>query len=165
MTAPAPLTAALDRAAGLAASGAPAPDVVIDLVLEILVAAGDTPAVLAELRDLPAGRALLRFTDGTRAIELQAGAGRLAAAAADPRPAPAARAPGAPAEPREKTPKVDATSAVWLGLLGGTLRPWLAFTRGQVVCRAGISELRWLQQLAERLQHGYAVVRAARPTE
>jgi hypothetical protein len=73
-----------------------------------------------------------------------------------------ARAPGTPSEPREKISKVDAASAVWLGLLGGTLKPWLAFTRGQVVCRAGISELRWLQQTAERLQRGYAETRAGR---
>jgi len=156
------LVAALDRAATLAAEGAPAPEAVIDLVLEILDAASDTPAVLAELRDLPDGRALLRFTDGARAIAFGAGAGQLAATAADPRPAPVARAPGTPSEPREKISKVDAASAVWLGLLGGTLKPWLAFTRGQVVCRAGISELRWLQQTAERLQRGYAETRAGR---
>lgn len=144
------LVAALDRAAALAAAAAPPPEAVSDLILEILDAASDTAAVLGELGDVPAGRALLRFTDGVRAIEFQAGEGRLSATSA---------------EPRGKGPKVDAASAVWLGLLGGTLRPWLAFTRGQVVCRAGISELRWLQQLAERLQHGYAVVRAARPTE
>ena len=53
-------------------------------------------------------------------------------------------------------PKVDATSSTWLGLLGGTLKPWLAFTRGMVVCRAGLLELRWLQQVAERLQKAYA---------
>jgi hypothetical protein len=51
---------------------------------------------------------------------------------------------------------VDATSLTWLGLLGGTLKPWLAFTRGMVVCRAGLLELRWLQQVAERLQKAYA---------
>jgi hypothetical protein len=143
VTAPA-LAAALDRAATLAAANAPAPEAVIDLVLEILDAASDTPAVQAELRDVPAGRALLRFTDGARAVELQAGEGRLSVIAA---------------EPKGKGPKVDATAAVWLGLLGGTLKPWLAFTRGQVVCRAGISELRWLQQVAERLQRGYADAR------
>lgn len=152
------LVASLDRAATLAAAGAPAPEAIIDLVLEILGAASDTPAVQAELGDVPAGRALLRFTDGARAIELQAGAGRLSASAADPK---RTLAPRAPTEPKEKLPKVDATSAVWLGLLGGTLKPWLAFTRGQVVCRAGISELRWLQLLAERLQRGYAAARTS----
>ena len=154
------LVASLDRAATLAAAGAPAPDVVIELILEILDAASDTPPVLAALGDVPAGRALLRFTDGVRAIVLEAGAGRLAASPADPKPPPAPRAPGTSAEPREKVPKVDASSVVWLGLLGGALKPWLAFTRGQVVCRAGISELRWLQQVAERLQRGYADARA-----
>ena len=53
-------------------------------------------------------------------------------------------------------PKVDATSATWLGLLSGTLKPWLAFTRGMVVCRAGLTELRWMQLVAERLQKAYA---------
>ena len=42
-----------------------------------------------------------------------------------------------------------------LGLVSGTLRPWLAFTRGMVVARAGLTELRWLQQVAERLQQAY----------
>ena len=148
MTAPA-LAQTLDRAATQAASGPPEPEAVIDLVLQILGAASDTPAVQAELRDVPAGRALLRFTDGARAIEFQAGAGRLFAE---------------PADPKGKGPKVDATAAVWLGLLGGTLRPWLAFTRGQVICRAGLSELRWLQQVAERLQRGYAGARASLDT-
>ena len=50
---------------------------------------------------------------------------------------------------------MDATSATWLGLLGGTLKPWLAFTRGIVIARAGLTELRWMQQTAERLQRGY----------
>ena len=85
--------------------------------------------------------ALLRFTDVGRAIEFQAGAGELHAELADV---------------KGKGPKVDATSATWLGLLGGTLKPWLAFTRGMVVCRAGLIELRWLQQVAERLQKAYA---------
>ena len=53
-------------------------------------------------------------------------------------------------------PKVDATSATWLGLLSGTIKPWLAFTRGMVIARAGLTELRWLQQVAERLQKAYA---------
>ena len=42
-----------------------------------------------------------------------------------------------------------------IGLLGGTLKPWLAFTRGMVIARAGLTELRWMQQIAERLQRGY----------
>jgi len=109
-------------------------------VLRILTQAGDTPAVLDALKGAADGRALLRITDGARAIEFQAGDGRLFAEAA---------------EPKGKGPKVDATAATWLGLLGGTLKPWLAFTRGQVVCRAGLTELRWMQQIAERLQRGY----------
>jgi len=96
--------------------------------------------VLDALKGASAGRALLRMTDGPRAIEFQAGDGTLFAAVADP---------------KGKGPKVDATAATWLGLLGGTLKPWLAFTRGLVICRAGITELRWLQQTAERLQRGY----------
>src|SRR2546428_277000 len=92
-------------------------------------------------KHVKAGRALLRFTDIDRAIEFQAGEGRLHAEAAD------MKGPG---------PKVDATSETWLGLLGGTLKPWLAFTRGMVVCRAGLTELRWMQQVAERLQKAYA---------
>ena len=93
------------------------------------------------LKDVKAGRALLRFTDIGRALEFQAGDGNLHAEIAD------TKGPG---------PKVDATSATWLGLLGGTLKPWLAFTRGMVVCRAGLTELRWMQQVAERLQKAYA---------
>jgi hypothetical protein len=100
--------------------------------------------VLAALASVPAGRALLRITDGGIAIELQAGEGHLAAERSDP---------------KGKGPKVDATAATWLGLLGGTLKPWLAFTRGLVVCRAGIGELRWLQQTAEALQRGYGEAR------
>ena len=91
-------------------------------------------------RHLRAGRALLRFTDIGRAIEFKAGAGELHAEIAD------VKGPG---------PKVDASSSTWLGLLGGTLKPWLAFTRGMVVARAGLTELRWLQQVAERLQKAY----------
>jgi len=87
-----------------------------------------------------AGRALLRFTDTQEAIEFQAGDGRLHAEAADI---------------KGKGPKVDATSATWLGLMAGTLKPWLAFTRGMVIARAGLTELRWLQQVAERLQKAY----------
>ena len=134
------LVAALDEAKDLAARGEPVPEAVTDLVLRILAEASDTPAVLAALRGAPDGRALLRITDGARAIEFQAGDGRLFAEAA---------------EPKGKGPKVDATSATWLGLLGGTLKPWLAFTRGMVIARAGLTELRWMQQTAERLQRGY----------
>ena len=112
-----------------------------DLVLGVLRAAADDERVHNALRDVPAGRALLRFTDTHEAIEFSAGEGRVAAEAAEE------RGPG---------PKVDATSVTWLGLISGTLKPWLAFTRGMVVCRAGISELRWMQQVAERLQKAYA---------
>ncbi|HEY7623860.1 MAG TPA: hypothetical protein VIA63_02420 [Candidatus Limnocylindria bacterium] len=112
-----------------------------DLVLRILTAASDTDTVRNALKDVKAGRALLRFTDIGRAIEFQAGAGELHAEVADV---------------KGRGPKVDATSATWLGLLGGTLKPWLAFTRGMVICRAGLTELRWLQQVAERLQKAYA---------
>ena len=59
------------------------------------------------------------------------------------------------ADIKGKGPKVDATGATWLGLVAGTLKPWLAFTRGMVVARAGLTELRWLQQVAERLQNAY----------
>ena len=134
-----PLRSAL--ASARVAGTAPQPGNSRDLVLGILRAAADDPEVQAALRDVPAGRALLRFTDTHEAIEFSAGEGRLAASAA------AERGPG---------PKVDATSATWLGLIAGTLKPWLAFTRGMVVCRAGISELRWMQQVAERLQKAYA---------
>jgi hypothetical protein len=111
-----------------------------ELVLRILKAASDSENVRDSLKDVKAGRALLRFTDIGRAIEFKAGAGELHAEIAD------IKGPG---------PKVDATSLTWLGLLGGTLKPWLAFTRGMVVCRAGLLELRWLQQVAERLQKAY----------
>jgi hypothetical protein len=134
------LVAALDEAKALAGRGAPVPEAVTDLVLRILTEAGDTPAVLDALRGATAGRALLRVTDGARAIEFRAGDGTLFAEIADP---------------RGKGPKVDATAATWLGLLGGTLKPWLAFTRGMVIARAGLTELRWMQQTAERLQRGY----------
>jgi hypothetical protein len=112
-----------------------------ELVLRILTLASQTDTVREALKDVKAGRALLRFTDIGRAIEFKAGAGELHAEMAD------LKGPG---------PKVDATSLTWLGLLGGTLKPWLAFTRGMVVCRAGLLELRWLQQVAERLQKAYA---------
>jgi hypothetical protein len=134
------LVAALDEATDLATRGTPVPEAVTDLVLRILSEASDTPAVLDALRGATSGRALLRMTDGARAIEFQAGDGTLFAEIA---------------EPRGKGPKVDATAATWLGLLGGTLKPWLAFTRGLVIARAGLTELRWMQQTAERLQRGY----------
>ncbi|MDP9319681.1 MAG: hypothetical protein M3P16_01130 [Chloroflexota bacterium] len=134
------LVTALDEAKDLAMRGEPVPEAVTDLVLRILTEASDTPAVLGALKGASDGRALLRITDGARAIEFQAGDGRLFAEVA---------------EPKGKGPKVDATAATWLGLLGGTLKPWLAFTRGLVVCRAGLTELRWMQQIAERLQRGY----------
>lgn len=134
------LVAALDEAKDLATHGEPVPEAVTDIVLRILTEASDTPAVLDALKGATAGRALLRMTDGTRAIEFQAGDGTLFAEIA---------------APRGKGPKVDATAATWLGLLGGTLKPWLAFTRGMVIARAGLTELRWMQQTAERLQRGY----------
>lgn len=111
-----------------------------DAVLAILAAAAEDERVLDNLKDVRAGRALLRFTDTQEAIEFQAGDGSLHAEATDI---------------KGKGPKVDATSATWLGLVGGTLKPWLAFTRGMVVARAGLTELRWLQQVAERLQKAY----------
>jgi len=134
------LSAALDEAKARAKTNGSGNDVP-DLVLRILTAASETDTVRDALKDVKAGRALLRFTDIGRAIEFQAGAGQLHAELADV---------------KGKGPKVDATSATWLGLLGGTLKPWLAFTRGMVVCRAGLIELRWLQQVAERLQKAYA---------
>ena len=139
------LTAALDEARALAQAEGTSPEAVRELLLRIFTAAAQDPAVTRELDGVATGRALLRFTDAPLAIEFQAGAGRLHAE---------------PAETRGKGPKVDATSATWLGLLGGTLKPWLAFTRGLVVCRAGLTELRWLQQVAERLQRGYEGARA-----
>ena len=134
------LSAALEEAKTRAKTNGSGNDVP-DLVLRILTAASETDSVRNALKDVKAGRALLRFTDVGRAIEFQAGAGELHAELADV---------------KGKGPKVDATSATWLGLLGGTLKPWLAFTRGMVVCRAGLIELRWLQQVAERLQRAYA---------
>lgn len=129
------------EAARIAASSGPNPVNARDAVLAILVAASADELVLANLRDVAAARALLRFTDTQEAIEFQAGEGRLFAEAADV---------------KGKGPKVDATGATWLGLVSGTLRPWLAFTRGMVIARAGLTELRWLQQVAERLQAAYA---------
>mgnify|MGYP001581286999 FL=1 len=139
------LVAALDEARALAAGPAD-PALVPELLIRILVAASDTPDVTETLRDVPAARALLRVTDASAAIELQAGDGRVHAE---------------PADMRGRGPKVDATAATWLGLLGGTLKPWLAFTRGLVVCRAGLTELRWMQTVAERLQRGYQAARSS----
>lgn len=140
------LVAALDEAAARAAVGDADPQAVASLVLRILRVAAETAEVTGALTGVPADRALLRVTDAATAIELQAGDGRLHAEAADV---------------RGRGPKIDAAAATWLGLLGGTLRPWLAFTRGLVVCRAGLNELRWIQQVAERLQRGYEAARAA----
>ena len=140
------LMAALEAARTLAEEAQVSPNVVLAVLIRILDAASDTPEVLDALRDVPASRALLRITDAGTAIEFRAGKGSLHVE---------------PSEPRGKGPKVDATSATWLGLLGGTLRPWLAFTRGLVVCRAGLTELRWMQTVAERLQRGYDAARQA----
>ena len=128
------------EAARIAATAIPREGHERDLVLEILKAAADDERVKANLLNVPKGRALLRFTDSDEAIEFEAGDGALKAEAA---------------APKGKGPKVDATGATWLGLVSGTLRPWLAFTRGMVVARAGLTELRWLQQVAERLQQAY----------
>ena len=128
------------QAARIASTSPPDPAHVRDAVLAILAAAAEDERVLANLKDVPSGRALLRFTDTQEAIEFQAGDGRLHAEAADI---------------KGKGPKVDASSATWLGLVAGTLKPWLAFTRGMVIARAGLTELRWLQQVAERLQKAY----------
>ncbi len=128
------------EAARVAAVAEPREGNARDLVLEILHAAAEDERVRANLKDVPKGRALLRFTDSDKAIEFEAGDGMITAE---------------PADPKGKGPKVDATGATWLGLVSGTLRPWLAFTRGMVVARAGLTELRWLQQVAERLQQAY----------
>ena len=133
------------EAARVAAVAVPREGNARDLVLEILRAAAEDPKVRANLMDVPKGRALLRFTDSDEAIEFEAGDGALKAESGDP---------------KGKGPKVDATGATWLGLVSGTLRPWLAFTRGMVVARAGLTELRWLQQVAERLQQAYKEERA-----
>ena len=128
------------QAARIGSTSPPNPLHARDAVLAILVAAAEDAKVRENLKDVHAGRALLRFTDTQEAIEFQAGDGRLHAEAADI---------------KGKGPKVDATAATWLGLVAGTLKPWLAFTRGMVVARAGLTELRWLQQVAERLQKAY----------
>ncbi len=143
------LVAALDDAR-VAAAGAIEPAAAGPLLLRILAAASETREVTSALTDVPDSRALLRVTDAGAAIEFRAGGGRLHAEAADV---------------KGKGPKVDATAATWLGLLSGTLKPWLAFTRGLVVCRAGLTELRWMQTVAERLQRGYEAARAAEPTQ
>jgi hypothetical protein len=140
------LVAALDEARVAAGANGVDAAAVPPLLLRILTAASDTPEVTGALADVVASRALLRVTDASSAIEFQAGGGRLHASAAE------TKGPG---------PKVDATAATWIGLLGGTLKPWLAFTRGLVVCRAGLTELRWMQTVAERLQRGYEAARAA----
>jgi hypothetical protein len=129
------------QAARVAATGRPREGHARDLVLDILRAAEQDPRVSENLKGIPKGRALLRFTDSDEAIEFAAGEGSIHAEVA---------------ETRGKGPKVDATGATWLGLVSGTLKPWLAFTRGMVVARAGLTELRWLQQVAERLQKAYA---------
>ena len=129
------------EAARIAASSGPNPVNAREAVLHILEAAAADARVQENLKDVAAARALLRFTDSNEAIEFQAGDGKLHAEAADV---------------KGKGPKVDATGATWLGLVSGTLRPWLAFTRGMVVARAGLTELRWLQQVAERLQKSYS---------
>lgn len=139
------LLAALEEARARASAPETDPSGVAPLLLRILEAAASTPEVTDALRDVPPSRALLRVTDAASAIEFTAGEGRLSAAAGDV---------------KGKGPKVDATAATWLGLLGGTLRPWLAFTRGLVVCRAGLTELRWMQTVSERLQRGYERARA-----
>ena len=140
------LIAVLDDARAAATANAIDPAAAAPLLLRILVAASGTAEVTDGLRDVAPSRALLRVTDASAAIEFQAGEGRLHAEAADV---------------KGKGPKVDATAATWVGLLGGTLKPWLAFTRGLVVCRAGLTELRWMQTVAERLQRGYEAARAA----
>ena len=129
------------EAARAAASTGPNPVNALDAVLAILVAASTDERVSENLRDVPKGRALLRFTDTDEAIEFAAGEGMLSAEIADT---------------KGRGPKVDATGATWLGLVSGTLKPWLAFTRGMVVARAGLNDLRWLQQVAERLQKASA---------
>ncbi len=141
------LTDAIE-AARVGATSPPNPVSARDAMLNILRAAAEDERVRANLKDIPKGRALLRFTDTDLAIEFSAGDGALQAEAA---------------ETRGKGPKVDATSATWLGLVSGTLRPWLAFTRGMVVARAGLTELRWLQQVAERLQQAYQEERSPSP--
>jgi hypothetical protein len=135
------LRSALADARALAAEGSGDTARAAEIFERVIRAAAESDSVREALRDVPKGRALLRFTDSEDAFEFGAGEGTLTIARADK------RGPG---------PKVDATAATWLGLMGGTIKPWLAFTRGLVVCRAGLNELRWLQQVAERIQSGYA---------
>lgn len=139
------LVAALEVASARASQGGADPEEVAALLERIFAAAGRAPEVASALRDLPAGHALLRFTDAPLAFSFDAGEGALRAERVDPKGA--------------RGPKVDASSDTWLGLLGGTLRPWLAFTRGAVVARAGLTELRWMQTAAERLQRAYSEAR------
>lgn len=139
------LVALLDEAGALAAERDVPPARVAALLERLFAAASAAPEIAAALAGAPAGEVLVRLTDAGVVFHLKAGAGALSAA---------------PTDIRRGIPKVDATSATWLGLVGGTLKPWLAFTRGLVVCRAGLTELRWLQQIAERLQRGYADARA-----
>ena len=76
------LSAALDEAKARAKTDGSGNDVP-ELVLRILTAASQTDTVREALKDVKAGRALLRFTDIGRAIEFQAGAGELHAEMAD----------------------------------------------------------------------------------
>jgi hypothetical protein len=91
------LSAALEEAKARAKTDGSGNDVP-ELVLRILTAASATDSVRDALKDVKAGRALLRFTDIGRAIEFKAGAGELHAEMAD------VKGPG---------PKVDASS--WVG--------------------------------------------------
>ena len=65
------------QAARIASTSPPNPLNVREAVLAILAAAAEDERVIANLKDVPAGRALLRFTDTQEAIEFQAGDGRL----------------------------------------------------------------------------------------
>ena len=112
-----------------------------DAVLAILAAAAEDERVLENLKDVRAGRALLRFTDTQEAIEFQAGDGTPARRGG--------RHEGQGTEGRRDERDLARSAR------RGTLKPWLAFTRGMVIARAGLIELRWLQQVAERLQKAY----------
>ncbi|HKW78781.1 MAG TPA: hypothetical protein VJQ09_06740 [Candidatus Limnocylindria bacterium] len=138
------LDAVLAEARALAAEQSPDTARAAATFERVIRAAAASDSVRDALRDVSRGRALLRFTDSEDAFEFGAGEGALSIERADK------RGPG---------PKVDATSATWLRLMAGTIKPWLAFTRGLVVCRAGLNELRWMQQVAERIQSGYARAR------
>ena len=76
------LSAALAEAQARAKTDGSGNDVP-ELVLRILTAASGTDTVRESLKDVTAGRALLRFTDIGRAIEFKAGAGELHAELAD----------------------------------------------------------------------------------